>query len=320
MPDAARVIFLHNPRTGGITLRNALRRQFPGSTLSIPRDAETRAKVRERRAAFARAHPDADEVEITRLIQVRDGASAIEAKRNPNRNGVYLDGLVATWPDRYTQLPLLQDHVWFGLHEHLPGVSTYITLIRDPVDRAVSTYFHHLREGRVRRSLEDYLESGVMLDNEQTLRVSGGSSKGGYEATAELLERAKRNLVEHFAWVGVTERYTESVVLLRRTFGWRPLYFRHQNAAPRVTPGHLPPDLVAMMRERNQLDIELHRFARERLDSGLAEDPGHAAELARFERVNSFVGPLVSGITSSQDSTKRIKGWLVRVLRDVGKS
>jgi hypothetical protein len=315
-PDAARVIFLHNPRTGGITLRNALRRQFRNAPLYIPKDAKTRAAQASQMADRARARPDADELELTRSLEAVAGA----AKDNTDRNSRYIDGLREAWPDHYAELPLVQEHLWFGLHDHLPGASTYITLIRDPVERAVSIYFHHLRGGRVRRSLEEYLRSiDVLRDNGQTLRVSGGSPNGGYETTVEMLEVAKRNLLEHFAWVGVTERFADSVVQLRRTFGWRPLYFRHQNGAPRTASTRLDPDLLALVRERNQLDLELHRFAGELLESRIAADSGHAEELARFQQVNPIMGPLVGWRISARDAKIRTKGKVARVL-GVGRS
>ena len=305
---APRVIFVHNPRTGGITLRNALRRQFRTAPLYIPRDPATQVTERETRVAARRANPGADEVAITHALQAKNNLARVRDHNLP-----YVHGLRAAWPDWYTEMPLLQDHIWFGLHEHLPGDSTYITLIRDPVERAVSIYFHHRRAGRIHRSLEEYLRSvDFMRDNGQTLRVSGGSY--GFDCPPELLGTAKRNLVGHFAWVGVTERFAESVVLLRRTFGWRPLYFRHQNAAPRTAASRLSPDLVDMVRERNQLDVELHRFALELLQERLAADPGHAAELAQFERMNPAMGHVVGWRTRARDARIRVKGRIASVL------
>jgi hypothetical protein len=303
------VIFLHNPRTGGVTLRHALRRQFRHAPLYIPMDARSREAHDRMLAEVARAGPDVDEIQITRT-------KAAFAGRTSDHNRRYLDGMREAWPDSYTELPLVQDHLFFGLHEHLPGPSTYITLIRDPVERAVSIYFHHLRGGRVRRSLEEYLRSeDVVRDNGQTLRVSGGPTSGDLEATDELLETAKRNLVEHFAWVGVTERFTESVVLLRRTFGWRPLYFRHQNAAPRTASTQLSPDLLDFVRERNRFDIELHRFAVDLLEARLAADEGHAEELARFERANVIMGRVAGWRVATSDAKAKVKTLAARAVR-----
>jgi hypothetical protein len=66
-----------------------------------------------------------------------------------------------------------------------------------------------------------------------------------------------------------------------------------------------------LLRERNQLDLELHRFAGELLESRIAADPGHAAELERFERLNPVMGRYVGWAIAAK---LRIKGSAARVV------
>ena len=282
-----RVIFLHIPRTGGVTLRRALRRQFPGAPMHIPLTEETSTRRAAQIATALAADPDADIVQVTRN-RPTGGTTGT------GYNTHLLAGLQATWPDRWAEMPLIQDHAAFGLHEHLPGPSTYITLIRDPIDRAVSMYFHHRREGRLRRTLDDYLRSDdYALDNGQTrLLAATGLSMDYGEMTEDHLRTAKRRLVDHFGWVGVTERYDEGMVLLRRTFGWRPLYYAALNGTARTRGAFAPdPDVLAALRRRNELDTELHRFATELFEERAAADPGLVHELARYRWLNRLYGP-----------------------------
>ena len=57
-------------------------------------------------------------------------------------------------------------------------------------------------------------------------------------APPEMLERAKRNLEEHFAWVGITERFDESLVLLGGHSAGRDVRYVSRNVARagRLTP------------------------------------------------------------------------------------
>ena len=77
------------------------------------------------------------------------------------------------------RLLVLKGHMAFGLHEWLPQPSTYITLLRHPVERAISHYYHILRTPHhthhptvVSRnmSLYDFAEAGVsrLINNGQT--------------------------------------------------------------------------------------------------------------------------------------------------------
>src|ERR1043165_3931345 len=79
---------------------------------------------------------------------------------------------------------LLKGHLAFGLHEHLIGQSTYITLVRDPVDRIASHYYyvkrmpgHYLHNAVVGQnmSLQDYASSKLTdeLDNGQLRLLAG---------------------------------------------------------------------------------------------------------------------------------------------------
>src|SRR5258707_12286863 len=43
---------------------------------------------------------------------------------------------------RRAALRVVKGHMSFGLHEFLPQPSTYITFLRDPVERCISSYFY----------------------------------------------------------------------------------------------------------------------------------------------------------------------------------
>lgn len=198
---------------------------------------------------------------------------------------------VAQLEDR-AAIELVEGHFRFGLHRLFPQEATYITLVRDPVDRVVSHYdyvrreeAHPLHDEVISRGLDlrEYVESGLSgeLENGQVELLAEG---GG-------LEEAKRNLVEHFPVVGVTERFDESILLFQREFGWRlPLYAR-VNVTDKKRRSTIDTRTRALILERNELDAGLYAFAVERLEEAVASaGDGFQRSLRRFRRINRPIG------------------------------
>ena len=248
------VIFLHIGKTAGSTMRQVLKRQFPSSqTITV------RARRRPREETLA------------------DFARLPEAERLRPR--------------------LIMGHTVFGLHEHVPRPCRYVTMVRDPVRLAISQYRYVLRTPGHRHhdqaqgmSLEEYVESGLALemDNSQTRAIAGDVGTRYRECTPEMLETAKRNIAAHFAWVGVTERFDESVVLLERTFGWRDVRYVSANVHRGAAP---PTDAeLELVRNANPLDLDLYAHACRLLGDRIAAEPGFADALADFEHANARYG------------------------------
>lgn len=207
-----------------------------------------------------------------------------------------------------SKIRLMKGHFRYGLHDSLIGKTTYITLLRDPVERVVSHYFyvkrtprHYLYDQVVSRkmSLADYVGSGITgeLDSGQVRLLSGVDQTIPYGAcTREHLDMAKRHVEQNFALVGLSERFDESLALMCIVLGWDWLpYYRNLNVT-KGRPKHrdIDPDVIATICETNRFDIELYKWASERFDQ-LADrhrDELHA-RLQRLVRVNGIYQPLM---------------------------
>lgn len=183
---------------------------------------------------------------------------------------------------------LVQGHVGYGVHEFFPQPARYVTLVRDPVTRIASHYGwvlrmrdHYLHDEVVRRrmSLLDYASSEISfeLENGQT-RLLAGPDDALVEPTREALDSAKRHLSEHFVLGGLTERFDETLLLLRQLLGWRSVLFDRVNVAPASARNPVTPEAAEAIRERNRLDIELYDFCRTLFEERIA------AQGARFDR------------------------------------
>lgn len=185
----------------------------------------------------------------------------------------------------------------FGIHRHFTRRCKYVTMLRDPVDAVVSCYFsvkndpRHPWHGALvaqRMTLREYAEGGECghTDNYQ-LRFLTGRARGARIGRAEL-ELAKHLLVEGLATFGLVERFDESMLLFKRSFGWKTPYYVRQNV------GQRPEDLRTVTNEdrlvvacRHALDRELIAFARDLFTARVrAAGDGFLAELATFRRVN----------------------------------
>ena len=203
--------------------------------------------------------------------------------------------------ERRRRLKLLQGHVGFGLHTHFERY-TYITLFREPVSRIVSYYFYILKQpGHYLHNivlanqmrLEDFVTSGLSteFDNIQTRQISGVAGVPYGRCTEKMLETAKLNLLRHYAVVGLTERFDETALLMKRHFGWHyPLYTRRHVIKNKPVREQIPEGTVRLIEQTNSLDVALYRFAKKRFDGLIAEqDDSFREEMGRFKKYNAWM-------------------------------
>jgi hypothetical protein len=258
--EAPAIIFLHIGKTAGSTLRKVLHR-------NVPRDSILLVQTDQRRDTF-----------------------------RPRREGT-VEAFANIPKETRARARLVEGHLIYGIHRFVPGPSTYITVIRNPVALAISQYRYVLRTPGHRlhgvvtseaMSLEDYVRSGVSLevDNSQTRVIAGDLSAPFGGCSEAMLETAKRNIEDRFSVVGLTERFDESLVLMGRTFGWRRLWYVPVKVAPKVREP-IPQEVLRLLEEQNRFDIALHRFATERFERAIAGAAGFEDEVRRFRRRNT---------------------------------
>ena len=238
--------------------------------------------------------------------------------------GETLQDLQAMSEEQRRSLHLFYGHIEFGLHATLPQPSTYVTLLRHPVDRVISHYYYgfftekhytHDLVNTKNMSLADYMAYGMTeLDNGQTRRIAGSISSTipFGKCTPELLEIAKKNIDEKFLLIGLTERFDEFLLLLGRSLGLKQILYTRSNVNTRK-PGSKQITEVdrASVLKHNQLDLELYRYAAEKFDR-LIESFGEPfqSELELFQASNQQYAELQSTLARSrrrlQEARKRL--------------
>ena len=173
---------------------------------------------------------------------------------------------------------LITGHLAFGVHREVRGPFTYITVLRDPVERLLSHYHYartfakHPLHADVTSGRLTILDAARQMANHQT-RYLADKSVRATAATAgrDALESAKENLAQYFAVAGLTERFEETLILLQQKLGWKVRPVASSNVT-RGRPGqrtHSDEDLAAI-RAANALDLELYDWARARFEAEVA--------------------------------------------------
>ena len=234
-----------------------------------------------------------------------------------------LDAIEALSAGDRRRVRLFEAHAGFGVHERLPQPSTYVTMLREPIDRAVSVFCYQRRHARIPDDMT--LEQFVLhadpqrvwwVDNAQVryLAGTGGDivdvARG--QCTRTMLDVAIERLEEAFAFVGIVEQFDESLVLLRRTLNWRGCYYVASNVTKRRRrTQELQTAELALLNEYNELDCELYRHAKSLLERRVAEaGTSFARELAQFSVRNrrraKWIGPTQRILSAGRPSIMKL--------------
>lgn len=235
--------------------------------------------------------------------------------------GETLQDLQALSEEQRRSLHLFYGHIEFGLHETLPQSSTYVTLLRHPVERVVSHYYygfftdkHYTHElvNTQNMSLTDYMAYGMTeLDNGQTRRIAGSMSNHipFGKCTSELLDIAKQNLDKKFLLAGLTERFDEFLLLLGRSLGLHHVLYTRSNVnTQKPTAQAITADDRDSVLKYNQLDLELYTYATQKFDQ-LIERLGQPfqSELELFQASNQQYQDLQATLDRSRQQLQRAR-------------
>jgi hypothetical protein len=202
--------------------------------------------------------------------------------------------------DRQNKIRVLRGHFAFGIHQFISRPCEYFTVLRNPIKRVISQY-NYIRNNPDRSqhkllqsiSLEDYiLQEGKNLCNQQTRMICGLSTPKDC-SDRELLEIAQNNLDKHFAVVGITEMFDETLLMLKQKFDWKVPYYIKQNTAKdpdRIES--ISPKAISLIEEYGSLDLQLYDRAKHKLQERIdRQGELFQTELNFQKKINSLYQP-----------------------------
>lgn len=231
------LVFLHIPKTGGISLRELFLRASGGPSFRIIHPIDDLERLR--------AKPEEFRAQV-RLVEGHLYYGVHELLPNPCLYATMLRDPVERVLSYYSFVREYRGH---HLYAQVAGMSLGECL-------------------RARLTIETDNFMVRALTSIRNVHVEYG------RVTRAMLDEAAANL-ETFAAVGLTERFDESVAMFARVVGWGEVRARRLNATKqRVRREELSEEDLALVREHNALDIELYGRAGEmvmaRLGAGAA--------------------------------------------------
>ncbi|MDG0949875.1 sulfotransferase family 2 domain-containing protein [Bacillus paranthracis] len=219
------IIFIHIAKTGGTTLRDILDKQYGQDSL------------------FMYAH------------------ETIESLNTPIK-------ILNMLKEHIHTARALSGHYSFGMKYEeindplLPLIKTsrkiiYISLLRKPVERIFSLYHHHKRNNWLHDDVtfETFIRNKLYTLNHQTICLAGTPNPD--------FHLAQKNIIQHFAVVGVTDMYIQSLFLMQKHFNWKPLKYNKLNQFIKTSEiNDIPKQIVEQINHDNYLDVKLHKFAK----------------------------------------------------------
>jgi len=197
-------------------------------------------------------------------------------------------------PNGFSNFRLVKGHFGYSVYRILPKKPVYITVLREP-EQVVISHLNMLRRQPTPRQRFNISENDTI--SELILRpfIKGLLNPQAHWLVADLdvisltkgldlklldqflpedlaefmlpnmsdkklLETAKDRLLK-FAFVGVVERFEESLFLLHYTFGWKPIRnIDRLNPSPTKINEELSMEAINMLKERTKVDKELYNF------------------------------------------------------------
>jgi hypothetical protein len=186
----------------------------------------------------------------------------------------------------YPRLEVLMGHEihpYGDLHDAAPGLS-YATFLREPILRCASHYQYDVQVGGVHLPLEEWITHEVS-PNRQTRHLAGPGATAS-DAIAVLEDRVD--------FVGLTEEFDASLVMMAAGYGFPRLGYVRKWSAPRDDIKRRildDPASVDILVEANREDVALYRYAVEEIfpRQEAAYGPRLASDLAEFREANRSV-------------------------------
>lgn len=245
------LIFLHLPKNGGTTLNSILDRQY--------RDQ--------------------------RIFSIR--------QRDPYH--LNTEDFLELAQEEKEKIRLVKGHLKFGFHEHFSEPSEYFTFLRKPEERIISFYYyvladssHRLFEQVSKMSLYEFVTELQDADtnNAQVRWISGQDTNGPI-----MLEKALENIDKHFSFIGFTEEFDESLILMQEKYRWNLPYYKVQNRTrKRQSIEALDEKTLKAIKDRNQYDQQLYSIIKKRFDAQKANTGMFKAKLFRLRTCNGLFG------------------------------
>ncbi|MDD2469063.1 MAG: sulfotransferase family 2 domain-containing protein [Desulfobulbus sp.] len=207
----------------------------------------------------------------------------------PATEHIKLEDFKKLTPEQKNQPDIFIGHYGYGVHQWLTGDRPfrYATMLRHPIDRCLSLYnqLKNITYSGDDITFRDILNTPLkrQFQNLQTHFIAGGGPNN-------MLRRAIHRINEEFLFVGISERFNESLLLACHDLRWSLRPYERLNITSTEWPTNyadeLRGDRRAMLKlvEMNSIDLQLYAYANNLFTQKLqATYPDAQEQIHRFE-------------------------------------
>lgn len=202
---------------------------------------------------------------------------------------------------------LLYGHVGFPIYSDFdPADSSFLTFLRDPVERVISHYYWVKNSGshpdrnkpEIISSIDSYLTSGNKeLDNGQIRMIIGDHDSAVGEIGKAEFKIALRTIEERYPVVGIMELFEQSLAVISKLHNLKIPPFKSKNVGSKLDD--ISETTYASIREINQWDYKLYEYCNERLRSTFEMD-----SLGLLEKVEGIYRRNIESLLKENRSLK----------------
>jgi hypothetical protein len=151
----------------------------------------------------------------------------------------------------------------FGVPDYYPEASQFITILRDPLQAAISNYFFWKTKARGNQLQRGIIKAGDAHDYRDIDDFFGQRPRSGMLdfMPCELTFANYREILEaKFIWIGLVENLRESLPLLAGRLGFAPVPLARINAS--IRDEELSPALCRAFIRANELEFEIYHYVK----------------------------------------------------------
>lgn len=161
-------------------------------------------------------------------------------------------------PSIFEQYETFSSHMAYGLHAHLNSPYTYLTVLRNPVDRIISHYRFDMQRIMIPTTMTvlEWLNDGRIGHTNILTNVMSGYQH--YDTSVDYYVKRKlaiENLKKESTIFGFSEKYNEFLGIVRNNLGWN---VNNQKLNKTIVPNTVDEEVKNILRELCSNDIDFY--------------------------------------------------------------
>lgn len=196
---------------------------------------------------------------------------------------------------RLERVKLVVGHFAYGLHDYLYRNFKYVSFIREPVERVLSSYY--FSKWNVNDDFYKYINDNNIgpvefllsrkypwLENGQ-VKLFSGVKDVSIECDDQIYNMAIANIEKDFLFIGTIENFNESLFILSKYLDWPLQKYETLNVTPQQVKNA---DISSMEKEKirklNYYDYKLYAYVQEKLLKAVSEKILRKGAIKEYEK------------------------------------